>query len=39
VICIAWIASVVGLSRKFTALVESKKQEDKQEATLAKSTA
>jgi AAA family ATP:ADP antiporter len=35
-ICIAWIASVIGLSRKFTALVESKKEE---EATLAKTTA
>ena len=41
VICVAWIASVVGLSRKFNALVESKKQEEaaEQEATLAKTTA
>ncbi len=43
VICIVWIASAIGLSRKFTALVESKKEEAKaeasQDATLAKTTA
>ncbi len=39
VICIVWIVSAVGLSRRFTALVESKKEEAKEEASLAKTSA
>jgi AAA family ATP:ADP antiporter len=38
-ICIAWVASVIGLSKRFNALVESKKEEEAKEATLAKTTA
>ncbi|MBM3192524.1 MAG: AAA family ATPase, partial [Chlamydiae bacterium] len=40
VVCIAWIFSVVALSRKFTELVESRKAEEKTgESTLAKTSA